>query len=51
MSLIAILIVLLVLAAAFYLVARYVPEPFRWIGLLVLAIITIIWVIKVVGLG
>lgn len=51
MSIVGILIVLLVLAAAFYLVSRYVPDPYRWIAMLVLAVITIIWVLRVLGMS
>lgn len=46
-----ILIVLLVLAGAFYLVARFVPDPFRWVVLLVLAVITILWVLRTLGMS
>lgn len=51
MSILGIVLVIVVLAVAFYLVSRYVPDPFRWVALLILGVIVIVWVVQVLGLG
>ena len=50
MSIAALLIVLLVLIAAFYLVATYVPEPARIVLLIILGVVTVFWALKVSGI-
>lgn len=50
MALVPLLITILVLAVAFWLVARYVPDPFRMILLVVLGIIAVVWVVRYLGI-
>jgi hypothetical protein len=51
-SIIVILISLLIFAAVFWMIATYVPPGnTRWILLAVVAIVLIIWLLKVIGVA